>query len=468
MSIRLLPLLGLLACLGKSTSDDDDDDDGGGGVDADDDGYTDAAAGGDDCDDADPAIADGCPAYEVHWGDLHVHTGFSNDGCEDPDNWCLPTGDEPAETLLEQLQASGLSFAAVTDHAEWDGWTRYDPELSLDIWASAQDRVAEAREAGFLLLLGFELTADFGHRTVVLDALEACEDYRPTGDSNQDFKEVFGFEDYSEEVWDGLSDAQSFEDWMLAAASTCTEVGWRSWRHHPAYPIPKAAQWSRSDHRISTDTVVEIASEHGVSECSDLTLDGCDFRVDEGRHNPDGSIQTALTLGYPFGFVAGSDRHDAHSWEREQEPSYSSHFLDEDGDGDGDTPAQQLFDGAITGLLLAPGEELDAAAVFDAIDHRRTVAATWNFSGLQILAIGADGVAWWPGEDLDPGDYSLSVALDDPEVDSWSWELVDPSVPSLDSAGSFTLAAGEVRYLRIRAWIDGEEHRIWASPWFGG
>ena len=31
----------------------------------------------------------------------------------------------------------------------------------------------------------------------------------------------------------------------------------------------------------------------------------------------------------------------------------------------------------------------------------------------------------------------------------------------------FDLAAGELRYLRVRAELDGGERRLWASPFFG-
>ena len=39
-----------------------------------------------------PTVGDSAEARAetVYWGDLHAHSGLSQDGCEDPDALCLP------------------------------------------------------------------------------------------------------------------------------------------------------------------------------------------------------------------------------------------------------------------------------------------------------------------------------------------------------------------------------------------
>ncbi|MBM4393806.1 MAG: hypothetical protein FJ090_21990, partial [Deltaproteobacteria bacterium] len=72
------------------------------------------------------------------------------------------------------------------------------------------------------------------------------------------------------------------------------------------------------------------------------------------------------------------------------------------------------------------------------------------------------GTAYLPGDDVPPGDLSVDLVLEADGLERYELDLVDP----LEGSTSSELSAGDVRYARVRAWIDGEEERIWASPWF--
>lgn len=399
------------------------------------------------------------PAATLSWGDLHVHSGLSMDGCETPENWCLPAGTIPGEVAVEAAADAGLDFFALTDHAEYDEWAMVDGSAQAEIWA-AQQAIAEA--SGVIVLLGYEYTVDWGHRTVILEADAACTDWRKRGEEIKTYKDAAGLETYTPGTSSGYTDAAGFEAGMDAVS--CDLQRWASWRHHSAYTIPVPGDWTNPAEHIGTDTVMEIASEHGSSECQDPTADGCDYHYNEVGYSGLGSAQTALVEGLELGFVGGSDRHDSRSWSRDREPSYSGHFLDLDGDGTEETPAQQSFTGAITGVIHTG--DLDRGVIFDAIEARHTIASSWNFDTLRIVGE-VDGDEVWPGDTVS-GTVSVTVELEDSALESWSWEIVDPITNTTSTDATFDLAAGDVRYVRIRAWAGGVEQRAWASPFFGG
>ena len=126
------------------------------------------------------------------WGDLHAHSGWSFDGCEDPDAACAPLGETPAADFYAVAAEMDLDFAALTDHAEAD---LYLPEgeggPELDVW-EGQAAVVQAADGGPVLpLLGYEWTAfrdderrghgRGSHRTVLLGEADPCVARRISG-----------------------------------------------------------------------------------------------------------------------------------------------------------------------------------------------------------------------------------------------------------------------------------------------
>lgn len=425
-----------------------------------------------DCDDHDPDWQLACPPgipETLSWGDPHAHTNLSQDGCEAVADECLPEGGQPAELLYDNAAAGGLAWVAMTDHAENTTYEDLVTGVTLDVWDAQQAVVAAAEGGPVLPVLGYEYTADFGHRTVVFDELTVCPALRKAVDGEVGTKEELGLEHYELGPSDGYTTALEFEEGMVATAATaeCAGPRWLAWPHHPAYRSPAMVKWNDAGNRVAYDTVVEIASEHGSSECADLSWDGCDFRSSSSLYSTLGSVQTALSLGYRLGFVGGSDNHEATGARLGDGPGAVGHFVDSDGDGLVDTARVQYADGAVTGVLHTG--ELTRTAIFDAIEARHTVASTWLFEGLEVYAFDAAGTTWLPGDDIpaDAGTLYLRAELDDASVSSWYAELVDPTTGATEAGPAFTVGPGEVRYVRIRAWVDGVEQRVWASPFFG-
>ena len=420
-----------------------------------------------DCDDADPTLHDEC--YTVAYGDLHTHSNLSQDGCEDETNDCLPLGFYPGEELYAHAYEQGMDFGAITDHAEHDRYQRPADGVDIDIWAWAQALVQEADGGPVIPIVGYEYTAAFGHRTVLFDANEVCPAYRKATTTSRTPKDVFGLEVYTGGTDDGYASSASFVAGMEAAATEvgCEPVRWISYYHHPAYKPPGEVKWSvPSVATAYTDTVVEIASEHGSSECYNLTWPGCDFRAQAKSYQANGSVQRALQLGYRLGFVGGSDNHQTDPALLLDGPGYIGHLYDIDGDGIDDSPNHQFTDGTITGVYVEG--LLDRTAIFDAIDTRHTFATTWPFDGLKLHAVNTSGMVYLPGDDVPiaGGPLTLEIDLTDPIVSSWYAEIVNPNTGAVSTATTLDLSDGVPRYVRIRAWVNGVEQRLWASPFF--
>lgn len=419
----------------------------------------------------------------ILWGDLHTHSNLSYDGCEDPENGCLPLDERPGAEMFAVAEEFDLDFTALTDHAEFSQYNRSDLMLDLDIWEETLRLAAEAEGGPVIPIVGFEWTGVYneydpdsggviaagGHRTVIFDELEPCQEYWVGASNPETRKDAVGIERY---IYRGA--IQGSPDAMLAhmdmAAETCGEVRHLSWFHHSGLNRPRAVNWTLEMHRQLGDAVVEIYSEHGSSECHDLGLDGCDWSVDDTIFEPSGSVQSALQQGYDLGFVAGTDSHDGRPGSIGDGPG----VIVGDVGGSSDGYHLQFAPGGVTGALVA-GDTPGRKDIVDAMELRNTLAASWLFDEVRILAVGQDGEVYLPGDDVPAAASPLQfvVEIEDEAVESWLIEVLDPysevwisaEHSSLDEP--LDLAAGEVRYVRVRATMQDQEHRLWASPFFG-
>ncbi len=250
----------------------------------------------------------------------------------------------------------------------------------------------------------------------------------------------------------------------VATLPECSDTRWLSFARHPAYITPADTRWIEPETRTPSDTVVEIASEHGSSECAvlDGTDEGCPWAVNTATWNTEGTVHAALAEGERLGFVGGTDNHEASPGRLGEGPGHAGQFEDTDGDGVNDGPVVQFRGGAITGLFHS-ATELDIDTVFDAIEARHTVAASFKPTRLGLRAR-IDGMAYLPGDDVPPGALGVELALEADGLEHYELDLVDP----LGGEVSSELAAGDIRHVRVRAWVDGEEERLRASPWFAG
>lgn len=403
------------------------------------------------------------------WGDPHVHTNLSVDGCEDPEDDCTPRTHLPGEDLFARAAEAGLHWAAITDHAEWSGYQSLDGDTAnaaVDIWSATQ-ALAEAAEGGPVLpLIGYEWTAayeDGGHRTVVVDDLGACGAWRIPASVEEDRIRGTEREFYTANNMTHYATPAEliarFDE--LGEESGCAGTSARSWFHHPAYIPPRPVDWTGENNRDLGDTVVEILSEHGSSECTDPDAEGCDWRLNADNHVPDGSIRTALSLGMQLGFMGGSDDHMANPASLSSPGSVWS----------GGTIHEHFAPGAITGVLVAE-DTLSRGGLFSAIDARHTVASSWRMERFVAALLAESGEVWLPGDAVPAGTHALWLTAEDEAFDTVTIELIDPDEGVVqtwtgDQQGtSITFEADSTRYLRLRMSGQEEEHRIFVSPWF--
>jgi len=423
------------------------------------------------------------------WGDLHAHSGWSYDSCEDAAADCAARGDSPASDFFEQAARVDLAFAALTDHAEADLYLPMgDAGDAFEVWEGQQERVLEAADGTVLPLLGYEWSAfrsdsledrpRGSHRTVILADEIPCEGLRIAGGNLDEggHEPEFGTAVYVQdedatvaetpgELWDQLD----------AAADACDSGRWLSFAHHPAYATPQQNDWLLSENAPDRETLVEIFSEHGSSECWDTSREGCAFALNEAQgYYPDGAVQRALDEGYQLGFVAGTDSHDGRPGSVDDGPGTVGHWEDTDEDGVPDQVQRHFSAGGITGVYLPDG--IGRNRLFDALEARRTVASSGPRPALAAWALGKDGGAHLPGTVIPEGVWpvELRLQLEEPEE---GWVLIErvsgmgqvaDSVEGVSYQERWDPPNGAWTYLRVRYFDDqdNEVDRLWISPWW--
>lgn len=428
--------------------------------------------------------ATGPRTLHVAWGDLHAHSNLSHDGCEDPDTECAADEALPAELTFSRAEAYGLQFTAMTDHAEIATYERPDDAVSIDVWETTQDLIRAADEGPVFGIAGYEWTGNCSdddsyvpsHRTVLLENTEVCDEWRIPSchqvPADGSAGVIYGLEYYGYSLLDPARLPSDLDTRLREVPTSCGETRWIAFFHHPAQGRPAPLDWSTELTVIPGDTVVEIASEHGSSECDTrVATEGCDWRFNEDDYQDAGSIQYMLqqkdgdgALLHPLGFVGGTDNHMAEPGRLSGDLGYVRNIQDRDPD-----PAwhNQFSLGTVTGIL-SWDETIDRGDVFDALAARHTVVGSLPFTGLQIYGTGTDGNVYLPGDDVPTTAQPLvvTVTLDDPNVTEWEAELVDP-LGQVSDPTYVEIPANDARYLRLRVWVDKEEHRVFASPWFG-
>jgi hypothetical protein len=432
----------------------------------------------------------------VAWGDLHAHTNLSYDGCELPDADCADRGDVPAEDFIQNALDIELDYVALTDHAEW---ATYYPGGSEDgqgfsIWSEQLDVVSAVDDAALIAMPGYEWTWSSGepspdepfqggHKSVFFQDTDVCAAYRVSGGTSLD--------SYTKGESGGLTVAGNDYEaqgpqalWAAfdAAAEICGREEVIAFFHHPAYIYPQAVDWSQasnaSDPRF--ETLVEIYSEHGSSECLDLEADHCSWSLKtSSEYEERGAVQSALARGWRLGFTAGTDSHDGRPGSvADMQPSCTANFSDTDGDGIVDTPRCHDYTGGLTGVLHQGA--LTREGLFAGLRARNTLATSGPRAPLRVAALGADGAVYLPGDDLPQSampatlQWALDEALAEVDASLAAVDVIDAGGQVLEvleqGSGSLglDLAPGELAYLRVRVIWQEDEHRLWVSPFFAG
>ncbi|MDR7542715.1 MAG: CehA/McbA family metallohydrolase [Armatimonadota bacterium] len=260
-------------------------------------------------------------AVGIWWGDPHVHTTLS-DGVASPE-FALAYGRDVA----------CLDFAAITDHdIEYHhAWfTRRCQRLTDEAWLALAQTIGRYRADGrFAVLRGYEWTGrPYGDRCVYLRS-----------DGTAMYRYEPGSAPTPEALWRELKRTAPREALVVP--------------HTPASGF-MGTDWTEHDEDL--ETLVEIYSMHGASECpgGPAEMTG----AVPGRY-----VRDALARGYRLGFVAGGDMHSSQ-------------------------PGNPLLAfGPYRTLRFKPGltavlaDRLDEGTILDAMRERRTYATT----GARIL-----------------------------------------------------------------------------------
>jgi hypothetical protein len=243
----------------------------------------------------------------IFFGDFHGHTWFS-DGLVWIDDHYLYARD-----------AAGLDFAGVTDHAE-------DPfNVPKEYVLPYANRFHESGD--FVTLYSYEWTRGGGYGHI-----------NPLFLHESEF-DVFKSSDYTtaDKLWEALKGRE-----VIAPP------------HHTATQVDLGAAGFDWDHYNEEFLkTVEIASQHGISEC--MGKDGNPYPLRAGM-DPNRTVQYALgEKGYKLGIIGSSDAHGTRLGELWH-------------------PWQEGYEGCA--LTAVYSKELTREAIYNAIKNRNTYATT--------------------------------------------------------------------------------------------
>ncbi|GDX80366.1 hypothetical protein LBMAG42_21770 [Deltaproteobacteria bacterium] len=333
------------------------------------------------------------PASTVYFGDPHVHTGVSEDGCS-ADLGEIDASCNAFSDIVDFAVGQGLTWFVLTDHVNGEKFrTAAGAE---DDWRRTVDAALSA--SGVLVLPGAEVFLEtasdpLGHRSVFFfaDALPGLQ-----------------------RVTVGPSGVSSYVDSCAAVQAWTRDLEARFGPvllvpHHPAAPSPMPTDW---DCLTENDAAVEVYSQWGnslrVGSAAQPWASYDAMVGDAGSRDPAaGTVYQALTKrrDHPLGFMAGTDHHDTTP-------------------GAVCTPwSESKYGGGLTGVALPEGVPLSRASLFEAIKARHTYATTGPRVPVEVAVFDASGAyVGGMGDLVDrTGRITFRVTVDSPEV--WDDEL---------------------------------------------
>jgi len=261
--------------------------------------------------------------YNVYFGDIHTHSGQSDDGCEG-----TPCGMGSREENYRYARGpGGLDFYALTDH-EW----QIDPGRGGEYLGLADEFNEDGR---FVCLPGFEHTSLlYGHRNVYFRGPggTVVNTNREGGMITMDPDKVIS----PRELWAALeSNAAPFMTVPHHPSGTSHPLTWEFF--HPVH-----------------DRLIEVYSAWGSSEYYG------DFPRGVSDRYRTSDVRDAIRRQLRFGLIASSDGHDGHPGNA-QSPLIKHHHI---------------FHFCGSGRAAVLCENLTREEIFDALYSRRCYATT--------------------------------------------------------------------------------------------
>ena len=272
-------------------------------------------------------VVESSPGYSIYWGDLHIHTDFSD-------------GRLPIDAAYRYARdITRLDIAAAADHESGIEVVRRSGGNTRDAcmhkWRRTQETADEFYRPGeFVTLRGFEWTSNgFGHRNVYFPG-GGVDDLLAGLDN-----EYLHYEMKPDHFYEIVEDPEA----LIIPHHTLVSTDW-------SYYDPR-------------ELLVEIYSTWGRTEYPGNQ--GWDKPV-----HPGGGILTGLERGYRFGLIGGSDAHDSRGGRCYPSP-----------------PARNL--NYRSGLMAVLAEELTRESVYRALSERRVYATSGERIYLNVLADGS-------------------------------------------------------------------------------
>ena len=362
------------------------------------------------------------PALTAWFGDPHVHTGASGDGCSSD------MGVEPGElcgavaTIGQDAAAEGLSWFTLADHLNGPH-ARTDTAAGAD-WRALIDAGVATEEV--LVLAGGEAyvstpDGDLGHYTVIFfaDALPGL---------TRDLASPSGSAEGTVASCDAL---RTWVDGLSAWGPSLVVP------HHPASLRPMAVDWSCLP---AGAPVVEVYSHWGNGlawqSAAEPHADYDPLGTEPDETVVESTVVSAMAAHPEFalGFVAGTDGH----------RTGPGKVCDEHAGG--------RYGGGLTGALLPEGVALTRAALFDAFQARHTYATTGPRVALHVDVIVGDSVVGTLGDQLSlPGKTEVLLRLQLADALTWESDVasvsaIQPGVTLPEQVRTTAAAVGGGRY----------------------
>lgn len=248
----------------------------------------------------------------IYWGDIHAHCAVSY-------------GNGTPLRALNNAREH-LDFCSITGHAFW-------PDLPMDL--ETQNRIIGMHFGGFAKLQHY-----WPELMQTLENANAPGEFVTLPSYEWHSMEFGDYNCYFDSTDVKLIDAPTPE--QLAVALQKQSTNWMMLPHHCGYVRGyRGINWDAFDPARSP--LIEIYSNHGCCEADDAYYA---YHHSMGPRVGESTIREGLLKGHRFGFYASTDNHDG----------YPGHY------GHGRVG------------VLAP--RLDRASIWDALQHRRTLAST--------------------------------------------------------------------------------------------